>query len=652
MNKKIFSKFLVLALAVGIFGVVTVTNVLGASAPETQTTINNVAPTFTTNTTESWTQTYTGNGGVNTTAHTESSITYPTNMGTTLTFSATANDTNSDNYYLLVCETAGATANNEAAPSCTVGPQICVSSSTASDAEATCTKSTAGLSNETYNWYSYVCDHNGASSCSAASTTSQGGSADESNANPTGSPYHVNHIPTFTAGTIFDSADGSIAPGDVVKFVNSADADTDTTTTADTINYYVCSGEADQGGVTTAFDFYNNTCTGGSLLCYQTGVNPGAVNATCNDDPTGAGLADVHTNIVSVPTAHATDYTVKIYVEDSHDFDAALESKDYTVIDVAPVWTSYNTSGAYVFQAGGYNTVNRTVTYTDDNGDRDTTTLEMVWFEDQEVDDNCTDNERNCYELTSIDVVSLLDSAPTAPTEGCYTSTVSAAGTGKTATGSDASVTVTCDYAVYFNASCGTTCDADGEATNNWEMSVTATDGTGDTNFADSNDNNIVPASTGIGIAEATIAYGIVALDTDSDSDITTMQNLGNQIIDVLLNGTNMELATYVGSDCAADTDCIVAAQQKFHENNVVNFDWTTGGGVALISTAPEAGSDAAGCLNRDMAVRAVAATGTEDEIISWVIHIPAVQQSGAYTGTNTFAATAEANDDCSGGPF
>ncbi|MBU0705944.1 hypothetical protein KJ657_01445, partial [Patescibacteria group bacterium] len=61
------------------------------------------------------------------------------------------------------------------------------------------------------------------------------------------------------------------------------------------------------------------------------------------------------------------------------------------------------------------------------------------------------------------------------------------------------------------------------------------------------------------------------------------------------------------------------------------------------------AGTEAQGCLNRDMAVRAVAATGTEDEIISWVIHIPAVQKAGDYTGTNTFAASAASDNICSG---
>jgi len=631
-NRKFLSRVIAPALIVGIFGLFAVANVLGASDPEAQVDIDNIVPTFTTNTVESWGQTWTGSA-MDVVTRNESSITYPTNMGESVTFTATANDTNSDNYYLIVCDdNGGVTTGGVNAPTCTTGTPFCISGSTASDVGATCSKDTSGLSNQTYNWWSYVCDANSGGLCSAASTTSQGGTHAEAGnpGNEAGSPFHVNHIPSFTAGTIVDSGNGTIAPGDIVKFINSADADTDTTTTPDTINMYVCSNEADQGGLNTAFDFEANTCTGGTLLCTASGVNPTSADATCNE---------ASSVIASIPTAHATDYSVNIYVEDMHSFDAAVEAKDFTVIDVAPVLGTYNTSDTYSFSVGASDTVTRAVTFTDNNGDNDPTLIDVVFFEDTETDDTCSADEQNCYRYDNEDLSNATN---------CTVSDRSAAGTGKTATGSDNSLTVTCDYTVEFNASCGTTCDADGTATNNWEMSATATDGLGDTNFTDSDTNSVVPASNGIGVDEAIIDYDTVALDTDSNSDITTMQNLGNQILDVLLSGTNMTLSGYSGSSCASDTDCIVAAQQKFDEQNNVNFTWATTGD-ALISVAPGAGTEAQGCLNRDMAVRAVAATGTEDEVISWVIHIPAVQQSGSYTGTNTFAASAKVDNICSG---
>jgi len=609
----------------------------------TQTSIDNVVPTFTTHTTESWTQTYVGSA--TTDARAASSLTYPTNESTNVTFTATATDTNSDDYYLAVCSAPGITAVNSGAPLCGAADVnlICKSGATGTGVAATCDKNTVGQSNETYNWYAYICDHNGASSCSAASSTSQGGINDEVGSGgtptPSGSPYHVNHVPTFTAGTITDVTASSIAPGETITFNNSADADGDTTTTPDTITLYICSGETDQGGITSAFDYNLNTCTGGTLLCTRSGVNPTATDANCDDDPTGASGGDVHTNIVSVPTAHATDYTVKYYVEDSHDFGTAVESKDLTVIDVAPVLTSYNTDDTYSFSVGASDTVTRAVTFTDNNGDGDPTLIDVVFFEDTETDDTCSADEQICYRYDN-------EALPGAA--NCTVTDRSGAGSGKTATGTDNSLTVSCDYTVEFNASCGTTCDADGTATNNWEMSATVTDGLGDTNFTDSDSNSVVPASNGISIAEAIIDYATVALDDDSSSASTTMQNLGNQILDVLLSGTNMTLSGYSGSSCASDTDCMIAAQQKFDEDNTTDFTWASVGD-ALGSAAPGAGDEADGCLNRDMAVRAVAATGTEDEVISWVIHIPAVQQSGSYTGTNTFAASAKVDNICTG---
>ncbi len=636
-NRKILSRFLVSTLIVGIFGLVVVTNVLGASDPETQTVISNMVPAWDTHTAESWTQAYIS-GDASTDARNSSSTTYPTNIGTDVVFTATADDPNGDEYYLIVCTTDAVTegAGSPWIPTCDV-TTVCTSSSTTDETAATCSKTTTGAA-ETVDWYSFVCDNNSDTICSTKSNTSQGQAVDETNGTPTlhGSPYHQNHRPTWATKTITDSGGGTIAPGDTVKFETGTVTDGDDNTSSDTVSLYICSGESDQGGVSGGFNDQTLACmSGGTTLCSLTAQADGTT-LTCDDGVNA---------IVSIPTAHATDYGVEFYVIDSHGFMATTTAaQDFTVIDVAPVFGSYNTDDVFVFSVGASNEVTRAVTFTDDNGDGDPTLIDVVFFEDTEESDACGADEQNCYRFDN-------EALPGAA--NCTISDRSGAGSGKTATGTDNSLSVSCDFTVEFNASCGKVpagaeCDADGTATENWEMSATATDGLGDANFTDSNVNSVIPASNGIGIAEATIDYSTVALDTDSNSDITTMQNLGNQILDVLLSGTNMIISGYGGSSCASDTDCIIAAQQKFDESNNVNFDWSTVGDV-LITAAPGAGDEAQGCLNRDMAVRAVAATGTEDEVISWVIHIPAVQQSGSYTGTNTFAASAKAANICTG---
>ena len=186
-------------------------------------------------------------------------------------------------------------------------------------------------------------------------------------------------------------------------------------------------------------------------------------------------------------------------------------------------------------------------------------------------------------------------------------------------------MTLTCDFEIWFNAT----------ASGNWEVSATVTDGLGDVNFTDSDVNSTVSALSGIGVVESGITYGTVSVGGDSSYQTTTMENLGNQVNDVLLSGTAM----------TSGSNSIPASQQKWHHTNA-DFDWSTGGGYTLVTSA-SAGDDTAGCLNRNMAVRNVHDTGTEDEAIAWKIRIPVAQESGSYTGLNTFSTTA--SDSCTG---
>lgn len=606
-NRKFLSRFLVPTLVVGIFGLVAVTNVLAApfTVPETQTQINNVVPAFTTHTTESWTQTYIGGGTPE--ARTASSAEWPTNEGANVVFTATATDSNNDDYYLIVCGQAIADPTNNGAPTCQGEITYCVSASTDSGQAATCSFDTDGSNQQTLDWYAYVCDYNAASICSLASNTSQGQDNDETGGTPAGSPFHVNHVPTFTAADIT-----AVNPGTAPTFANSEDADGDTQGTQDTFSLYVCSGEADQGGVTTAFDYKTKACTGGTILCSDT-LNGTGDNATCNDT----------TSINAVPRAHATDYSVQFYVVDSHDFGTAVQAKDYTVNDVAPVSTGYTVDSDITLTADAYTTINLSFSYSDDNGDNDPTAFDLKFFD---TTDACTADENDCYTLLTVDPLTLGTVAPAAGTNGCYTTTRSTPTTHKFATGIDKDITITCDITIWFNANASTT----------WNAGAFVTDNLGAVNFVDSA-NMTVPALSAIGVQQTVINYGTVAVGQDSDPfQVTSMQNLGNTVIDVLISGTQMCTDS---PTCTGNT--IAAAQQHFHHSGLT-FTWDTEDDALLTSATAGQGSDA-GCLNRDLAVRNTnnaGLTASEDEDISWIIRIPAAQESGSYTGTNTFAYT------------
>ena len=512
--------------------------------------------------------------------------------------------------------------------SCNTGPSACINTATLEDGAETATAlDTAYLSSASTAdargavVYIYATDKGAAGNGLGVSETNDTGNdmvpvdtagGDTENA----SPFYINHKPTFGTVTI-DASDGStIAPGDTVRFtIPSAQlADDDTEGGQDTINMYVCSGQADQGGVTSAFNYTANTCTGGTLLCSHTGVNPATTDATCNDT----------TDIVSVPTAHATDYTVMIYVEDNHSepSSSGTHSNDYSVIDVAPVLNQYITSDSLTIAAGGSDVLTYTMSMTDDNGDLDVTDYETVFFEDTSVDNDCSADDNDCI-IENI-------------AGHCSFTGQGSAGSGKTATGSDNALGATCDFTVYFNATASTS----------WEVQGKPTDGLGQvTSFNDSSDNNIVGSLQGVDVTQAAIAYGTVAIGGTSVKQETSMGNVGNQVLDMFISGDTMctDYPTCSGTS-------INLVQQKFAQTGAA-FDWNdaeTDPGPWILDATGSGTDEATGCINRDIAVRNDNAATTTNESIWWKIRIPAGQAAGSYTGQNTFTTTASTT--CSGG--
>jgi len=188
----------------------------------------------------------------------------PTNAGSDVTFTATATDSDGDQYKLLVCKTDGTSGGD-----CDGGEsdRWCVSSLTNSGSQASCAYTTTGSescngSNESCVWYAYACDeHN---FCSA-----------NSNAN---SPFKINHRPSFT--TISDAPD-PVSPGSDITFSSTA-SDSDTDTVADTVKLVVCKtagvadGACDGGAEDTwcasSLSASNPSCNYSALITDTPGV--------------------------------------------------------------------------------------------------------------------------------------------------------------------------------------------------------------------------------------------------------------------------------------------------------------------------------------------------------------------------------------------
>jgi len=127
---------------------------------------------------------------------TASYSTSPTSIGSSITFQATATDA-INSYYLIICSTNSVTPGaSGAAPTCGA-TTYCTSSATTSGSQASCSYTT--LSGDAWSnaWYGFVCDnHSTDTKCSAANQGSGN----------SGSPFYVNHSPTFTDINITDSS--------------------------------------------------------------------------------------------------------------------------------------------------------------------------------------------------------------------------------------------------------------------------------------------------------------------------------------------------------------------------------------------------------------------------------------------------------------
>ena len=382
------------------------------------------------------------------------------------------------------------------------------------------------------------------------------------------------------------NTDGSLNDlfGYVCVQAGVTDADT---SSGNTVDLYFCDTNVFTGGV----------CASGQELCKITGAKSGD-NAQC-----------VAPTLVSAPAAHGA-YTAYVFAKDSYGLlDAdATHNHDYSVNDVPPTLGAYTNSDTPILVAGGVDAVTYSATLSDLNGDNDVILVDGVWFDDAAMNNDCTASDQNCY-LTAT----------------CTRNDLSTPGAGKLATGTDTSLTASCSPNIWFNAN----------ASSQWKAHVNPTDHLGRvTSGEDSTVNVTIAALSGISAAQTEIPYGTLALGTTSAGQPITFENMGNQMIDVWISGSNM----------TSGFNSIGREQQKFHESTQ-DFDWG-GAGAYPLTGSPGNGDEEDGCLNRNLDVRTAHLNTSGDQSIYMKIRIPDPQASGTYTGTVTIASTN--NDGCS----
>ena len=424
--------------------------------------------------------------------------TTPTNVGSNVTFTATASDPNSDNYYLAICKTNAITAVNSGPPTCPGDPWA-VSTSTADDAEASVTYTALVGDAQSNIWYGFVCDHNAASACSAVSNAA--------------SPFKVNHVPGFTVY----ADDAPVNPAATVTWTTTA-SDTDDDTAQDTVTLYVCK--------TNSFTA-PSTCNGGEW-CHS---SASASNPTCNTTslrPDG-------------------DYDAYGYVVDSHGFAASAGSQGtdsiLTVSNIAPTITAATIDLQDTDAAGSLTLLNEEAetesfkvvfTVVDNNscenlsaGNEIASALIHVYrsgVTQASCDGDDVDNANNCYQ-----------NAQTTDAQGC-TQTGSCGGT------TDTDIEWTCEFGLQYHAD-PTVADTE-YPDDNWLVSVKATDDNSSASSLteDTTGNELDTfAMYDVDNGSASIAYGNpLAPEATSADQTNTVEATGNVGLDTTLYGANM----------------------------------------------------------------------------------------------------------------
>lgn len=485
-----------------------------AASVSTAVTVGNSAPSFTAGPAES----------------PASTATTPTNVGSDTTWTATASENNGENYYLIICSSDSVTPVNGNAPTCGA-TTFCVSTATADDAQATCSRTALTGDAESIAWYAFVCDGNAQNASCSSSSQGTGDS---------GSPFEVNHVPGFTLAEITDS---TVDPGVDPQWTTTA-SDGDTSGTSDTVKLLVCKTAGISAGA----------CTG-DTWCESSFV---ASNPTCSYD-----LPSV------IPDASFDAY---VYVVDSHNLAAGGDFQGdnigYTVNNVAPVVSAVTLNGGSAISLTENSTkaVTLTATISDNNSCASGEIASVVGY---------------AYR-SSVGYTTNCDDATDADNNDCYPEISCTAVTeGNTCTGNtDASVDYTCSVNIYYYADPTDTATIYVDDT--WLDTIKATD--------DDSATHNETVATGVEMSSLTAAsitnainYGNLGVDEKNDplDQTTTTTPTGNVGLDQEVSGSANMCTDY--PTCSVGTP-IGVAYQKYSLTTSTAY----ASGTALSTSATE----------------------------------------------------------------
>ncbi len=453
-----------------------------------------------------------------------STSTSPINVGGSITFTATADDPENNDYYLIICDSDSVIASTTGGPPTCGGTTFCVSNLTTDETQASCTyTNVADPGAETDDWYAFVCDnHSTEADCSSASQ----GTAP--NIYASSSPIYINHAPSFTY--VYTSDDNK-DPGGTFT-VTASTTDTDVLGGQDVLYLYVCSTNS----------WSTSTGCTADELCMGTSTSP---NISCSF-------------ATSTPAPDGS-WSYYAFVMDEHYFASPDNSKTntYTVNNVAPIVSNVILNGGnditLNMRGAPETVVVASSTVTDYNGCSDIVdATSTIYLSSVAGGANCTADDNNCYQIANT---------------SCIVTNCSGAIANVTCSTTFAFYAVPTDAALTGNPN----------AADNWLAKITAYDEalSGASTTATGVDVN---GTTALEVTQTDIAYGIIQAgqNTGTSTATTTIVNYGNTPVNSDLIGTDM-LKDNVGPDL------IAVNNQQF---DLAYFYYGTG--TVLSSTTPQ----------------------------------------------------------------
>ncbi len=574
-------------VAVFIFGLILLSYNAYADDPEnvpTVISVNNAAPSFSVDPYEESNFTFTA-----------STSSTPTNVGSAITFRATGDDQDGNNYYLAVCKTAAVTPHNNAVPTCDVGTW-CVSSSTADEVSTSCQYTVQTGDAENSPWYAFVCDYSSDSKCSAVYNPAVPGDSD--------SPFVVNHVPSLT--TVNNDTGAGVNPGTLVTFTSDG-SDTDTyDTTDDELTLLICSSP--NAIQTTPYT---------APTCVATTLATTAVPAT--DNPSAE---------FSIPSVYLDGtFTAHAFVYDEHNLLHVGRATTQQATSVNTNWIVNNIDPVMTIHSFNFDTLTLT----------ESLTTPLIAYVDVQDSNSCQD----------IDYVRMdfwgtwlpgghtdCDAAGDSDGDVCYpviTCTVDS-GTNGCAGSSDDSVRYNCTAPVqYYAESTGALGSMAQHEESSWTAFVMAADEV--TEVTDS-DGTLQVSPLIAFSTSGSINYGAVDAGEVSANIQLPVTCTGNTNIDTEVGATNQ--TGDVTADYSVCTNYPTCSGNHFETNNqeYATSSFTHGTGEILRDRR-----DVDYPLELELNVLKTTSDLVGEEPIYWSSEVPAGTPSGEYSGSNTLIA-------------